>query len=71
MGGTVIRWFTRWLAARQGLELHYRPRRDPPIEPVGTLANDGTPCARPPSRPTRYEAGPLERQLRRRAERDQ
>lgn len=51
----MIRRLTFWLAARQGFELHYPPRADPPLEPQGTLANDGTPCGIPPrGRPTTY-----------------
>lgn len=45
---------TSWLAARQGLELHYPERAEPESERAGTLANDGTPCARPPARATTF-----------------
>lgn len=69
MGGAVIHRLLVWLAAREGFELHYPPRADPPLEPAGTLANDGTPCARPPMRPTVYERGQVEEELRRRVER--
>lgn len=52
----MIRRFTIWLAARQGFELHYPPRADPPLEPVGSLAQDGTPCRGPArGRPTTYD----------------
>lgn len=52
----MIRWIADILARRLGMELHYPPRADPPLEPQGTLANDGTPCAMPPrGRPTTYD----------------
>lgn len=60
----ILQRLTAWLAGRQGLELHYPPRTDPPLEPAETLANDGTPGARPPARPTRYEPGELEQRAR-------
>lgn len=50
----MIRRFTFWLAARQGYELHYPEAPEPETEPSETLANDGTPGAREPSRPTTY-----------------
>lgn len=48
VGRQLIAWYARraW-----GMELHYPPRADPPLEPVGTLRNDGSPCAPPPPRP--------------------
>ncbi|HET6194115.1 MAG TPA: hypothetical protein VFE12_00105 [Acetobacteraceae bacterium] len=48
VGRRLVTWYARkaW-----GMELHYPPRADPPLEPVGTLRNDRTPCAPPPPRP--------------------
>ena len=51
----LTRQIAAWLARREGMELAYPGRDDPPLEPAGTLANDGTPCARPPARPTTYD----------------
>ena len=50
----MLRWLAAWLARRQGMELHYPERADPPLEAQGTNANDGTPCARAPVPPTTY-----------------
>jgi hypothetical protein len=55
----MIRRITIWLAQRQGYELCYPERADPPLEPEGTRANDGTPCAMPSTRPTTYRRGKL------------
>jgi len=50
----MLRWLAAWLARRQGMELHYLERGIRPLEPQGTNANDGTPCARAPVPPTTY-----------------
>ena len=50
--GHMLRRLTMWLAARQGYELHYPEAPEPAEERQPTLANDGTPCAVPPVRPT-------------------
>lgn len=45
----MIRRLIAWYAWRRWrLELCYPERADPPLEPEGTLANDGTPCAPTP-----------------------
>jgi len=64
----MIRRLVTWYARKAwGMELHYPPRADPPLEPVGTLRDDGTPCAPPPQlRPGEAAQAELLGDLRRR-----